>query len=65
MANDEERQQPIRERAYQIWLDEGQPDGHDKEHWEQAEKQIAEEKEAESGDKSVAPPLPGPYENIG
>jgi hypothetical protein len=61
VANDEEREQRIRERAYQIWLDEGQPDGRDKEHWEQAEKQIAEKKEAKPENKSGAPPLPHRY----
>ena len=31
----------IRERAYQIWLAEGQPHGRDKEHWAQAERELA------------------------
>jgi hypothetical protein len=64
MANDEDRQQRIRERAYQLWLDEGQPDGRDKEHWEQAENQTVEEEKSKPENTSVVPPLPGPYENI-
>lgn len=68
MSN-EEKEQRIRERAYQIWLDEGQPDGRDKDHWEQAKTEInAQSGESESGDGEVPqgepPPLPGPYENI-
>jgi hypothetical protein len=64
MAHDKDRQQRIRDRAYLLWLNEGQPDGRDKEHWEQAEKQIAEEEKAKPENNSVMPPLPGPYENI-
>ena len=33
----------IRERAYQIWLSEGQPIGRDSDHWERARKQIERE----------------------
>ena len=28
--------QRIRDRAYQIWIDEGRPIGREREHWEQA-----------------------------
>jgi hypothetical protein len=34
-------EQRIRERAFEIWIEEGQPDGRDREHWERAEKEIA------------------------
>ena len=30
----------IRMRAYQIWLEEGQPEGRDQEHWDKARKLI-------------------------
>lgn len=33
----------IQERAYQIWLREGCPDGRDREHWRQAEEEVAQE----------------------
>lgn len=33
----------IRERAYQIWLSEGQPVGRDAEHWDRARQQVARE----------------------
>jgi hypothetical protein len=32
--------QQIAERAYQIFLERGQPQGHDQEHWLEAEKQL-------------------------
>jgi hypothetical protein len=45
MNENEERrlEERIRERAYKIWLDEGQPEGRDKEHWELAEFAIAQQ----------------------
>jgi hypothetical protein len=42
MTNEQEVEQRIRERAYKIWLDEGQPEGRDKEHWELAKFAIAQ-----------------------
>jgi Protein of unknown function (DUF2934) len=38
----DDREQRIRERAFQIWIEEGQPEGKDKDHWERAEKQISD-----------------------
>ena len=35
--SDQELEQRIRERAFRIWIEEGQPDGKDKEHWSRAE----------------------------
>jgi hypothetical protein len=40
---DPPHEQRIRERAFQIWIDEGQPYGRDKEHWQRAEREIASE----------------------
>jgi hypothetical protein len=34
--SDQELEQRIRERAFQFWIEEGQPHGKDKEHWERA-----------------------------
>ncbi len=31
----------IAERAYQIWQASGRPDGHDQEHWFQAERELS------------------------
>lgn len=36
-------EQRIRERAYFIWIDEGRPDGREKEHWCGAEQMLAQE----------------------
>src|SRR5207302_8926976 len=38
-----DRQQRISERAYQIWVAEGRVHGKDHEHWQRAEREIAEE----------------------
>jgi hypothetical protein len=43
MADEEELERRINERAYRIWLDEGQPQGRDKEHWELAKFAVAQE----------------------
>jgi hypothetical protein len=40
---DEQRLKMIRERAYAIWLDEGQPHGRDPDHWREAELEIDRE----------------------
>ena len=40
MSNDDEREQRIRERAFQIWIDDGQPEGKDKEHWARATEEV-------------------------
>jgi hypothetical protein len=36
------REQRIKERAFQIWVDEGRPEGRHGEHWRMAEAQIAD-----------------------
>lgn len=35
-----DRTQEIRERAYQIWIEAGQPIGREEEHWEQARRDV-------------------------
>ena len=40
---DDANHRRIQERAYQIWLREGQPHGRDREHWRQAEEEVARE----------------------
>jgi len=42
-----DRDQRVRERAYRIWEEEGQPEGRQEEHWRRAETEISEE-EAQS-----------------
>lgn len=36
-------EQRIRERAHQIWLEEGQPEGRDEAHWEMARELVAQQ----------------------
>jgi hypothetical protein len=47
------------ERAYQIWLEEGQPHGRDQDHWDRAKREI----DNDQGTVADAP-IPGPYENL-
>ena len=58
------KNQRVREQAYLIWLDEGRPEGRDKEHWERAEQIIDRmdeiSKEDESGNMTAVGPVPGP-----
>jgi hypothetical protein len=35
-ATDADLDHKIRRRAYQIWMEEGQPEGRDREHWNRA-----------------------------
>jgi hypothetical protein len=37
---DNDIEQRIRERAFYIWIEQGQPEGKDKEHWQQAESEL-------------------------
>jgi len=55
MADDLE--QRIRERAYEIWENEGCPEGRGSEHWEQACAEFRDAKaEAEAGSQQAADP---------
>jgi len=59
MSEQQEREQRIRERAYQIWLEQGRPQGKDRDNWAQAEGELR------AGNSDMAEsPIPGPYENI-
>ncbi|GLK78325.1 DUF2934 domain-containing protein [Methylopila turkensis] len=35
-----DRTQDVRERAYQIWIEEGRPEGREHEHWERARQEL-------------------------
>ena len=48
------REQRIRERAYQLWQDEGRPEGSDLEYWERASELVGMEESAGSSQR----PLP-------
>jgi hypothetical protein len=58
----EETEKRIRERAYQIWNDEGRPDGHAEEHWEKARMIISVEESLPTMLKPVLEPHPEPKE---
>lgn len=49
---EDNKEQKIRERAFHIWIEEGQPEGKDKEHWEKAK--------AELENTEAVGPSPGP-----
>ena len=52
-----DREQKIRERAYQIWEQEGRPNGLAQEHWERASREIgAEEGSDPNSSGDPAPP---------
>jgi hypothetical protein len=40
MIGDTQLEQRIRDRAHQIWEEEGRPEGCDQEHWARAEREI-------------------------
>ena len=45
----------VRLRAYAIWMDEGQVDGREHEHWHQAEREIAAETSAHAPPAAAEP----------
>lgn len=51
-------QQLIALRAYEIWESEGRPEGRHREHWSQAEHELAEgsSQERVAGEDTAAPP---------
>lgn len=53
----------IRDRAYQLWLDAGQPEGREQEFWYDAERELAEEDEVETASEAekldIPPVMPG------
>lgn len=54
----DDRSGQIRDRAYRIWQDEGEPEGRDQEHWAQAERDISEGLDPTAGtDTDATAPL--------
>lgn len=53
----DDREKRIRDRAHQLWLDAGQPDGHEVEHWEKAIGEV----DTESNTNSHTPDLRSRY----
>jgi hypothetical protein len=50
----EQREERVRRRAYQLWEDDGAPEGKADEYWSRAEKQVAAEYDAEGEMSGVA-----------
>jgi hypothetical protein len=50
----------IRQRAYALWEAQGKPDGHDKEHWEQAERELSERADLDISDEQSEVKQPTP-----
>ncbi|QGZ66545.1 DUF2934 domain-containing protein [Paraburkholderia acidisoli] len=61
----DEREERIRRRAYQLWQDDGAPDGKSDEYWSRAEKQVAAEYDAESDSGGVASDQSGKRRVVG
>ena len=59
---DQDREQRIRRRAYQIWEREGQHDGGHEAHWQQAEQELRAEdlREREKGNDASGQTVAGP-----
>ncbi len=49
-------QERVREKAYQIWIEEGRPEGREADHWEKACELVAIE---EAGDAALVPRATG------
>jgi hypothetical protein len=54
-----DREKSIRNRAYEIWHQQGCPDGRDQEHWDQAAREM-ESAEDTTGTASGAQPMSDP-----
>ena len=57
---DEDRHERIRERAHLLWIEEGKPQGREKDHWELASKLVAIEESQLSTLKPVEQGETGP-----
>ena len=63
-AKEEQLEQRVREKAYEIWLDEGRPHGRAEEHWELAKFVISQQDGLASTLVHPAPPASEPIEAI-
>ena len=59
---EDELERRIAARAFQIWIDEGQPYGRQQAHWELAKLAIAQEDGMASALTKPTPPQPEPIE---
>ena len=54
----DDRSDRIRQRAYQIWQEQGEPHGHDGAHWDQAEREIGQVADLSGADEAPAHQAP-------
>ena len=59
----QDREEHIRQRAYEIWERDGRPEGRDREHWLNAETEVAGQPTRSPGDEA-RPGSPQTGENI-
>jgi hypothetical protein len=52
-----DRDARIRERAYYLWLEEGQPHGRDREHWRRAESEVIAAERSIEEERPPAKPI--------
>lgn len=50
----DDREQKIRDRAYELWVQEGRPEGREGEHWSQAARELGYD-DAPSSDNNEVP----------
>jgi hypothetical protein len=62
MSDARDRAQRIREKAHQIWIEEGRPEGRDREHWDMASELVAIEESQRSTLRPPGPPSGEPVE---
>ncbi|UYN98187.1 MAG: DUF2934 domain-containing protein [Devosia sp.] len=48
----------IRDRAYQLWVEAGQPEGREQEFWYEAERELAEEEQVDTSEEAAKLDLP-------
>jgi hypothetical protein len=65
MNNQQDVEQRIRERAYQLWIENGKPEGKENDHWEQARSEIEGQSNAEGQSKSEDKPAIPPGTSFG
>jgi hypothetical protein len=58
----EDREDRVRQRAHEIWVREGRPHGHEKQHWEQASSEIDAEEGSKPADAAPATGTSPPVE---
>ncbi|WP_375263666.1 DUF2934 domain-containing protein [Palleronia sp.] len=56
---DQDREQRISTRAYEIWEREGRQEGGHEAHWQQAERELRDEDHPERGENDASSPTPG------